>query len=141
MMVLSPKQLTLVSAADASYAKHPNGKSHSGGVVGVLSETICCFGFASLKQPVVAKSVGEAELIAKNKVDDLVEWARELLEELGYAHKKLPMLVDSTCVMQMIKQGTGSFKRANNIKVYYFWLKDLIDLGMLELMYTRQMNW
>jgi hypothetical protein len=136
MMVLSPKQLTLVSAADASYAEHSDGESHSGGVVGVLSDTSCYSGFVSSKQPVVAKPVGEAELIAQNKVGNLVEWARELVEELGYAQKKVPMLIDSMCDMQMIKQGTGSFKRAKHIKVLYFWLKDLIDLGMLELIYT-----
>jgi hypothetical protein len=42
----------------------------------------------SSKQPVVAKLVGEAELIAQNKVGDLVEWARDLLEELGYVQEK-----------------------------------------------------
>jgi hypothetical protein len=120
MMVLSPKHLTLVSAADASYAEHPDGKSHSVVVVGFASDTSCYFGFMSSKQPVVAKLVGEAELIAQNKVGDLVEWARDLLEELGYVQEKVPMLVDSTCVMQMIKQGTGSFKRAKHIKVRYF---------------------
>jgi hypothetical protein len=35
----------------------------------------------------------------------------------------------------MVKQGTGSFKRAKHIKVRFFWLKDLIDLGLLELVY------
>ena len=37
--------------------------------------------------------------------------------------------------MQMVKQGTGSFKRAKHIKFRYFWLKDLIDQGLLELIY------
>jgi hypothetical protein len=64
-----------------------------------------------------------------------VEWAREMLNELGYPQKKVSMLVDSTCAMQMVKQGTGSFKRAKHIKVRYFWLKELIDEGMLELIY------
>jgi hypothetical protein len=63
-----------------------------------------------------------------------VEWAREMLNELGYLQKKVPILV-STCAMQMVKQGTGSFKRAKHIKVRYFWLKELIDEGMLELIY------
>ena len=134
-LVLNPKSMRLVSAADASYAEHPDGKSHSGGVVGFESDTSCYFGFVSSKQPVVAKSAGEAELIAQNKVGDLVEWAREMLDEMGYSQKKVPMLVDSTCAMQMVKQGTGSFKRAKHIKVRYFWLKDLIDKGMLELIY------
>jgi hypothetical protein len=45
-------------------------------------------------------------------------------------------LVDSTCAMQLLKQGTGSFKRAKHIKVQYFWLKDLIEKGLIELVYT-----
>jgi hypothetical protein len=36
----------------------------------------------SCKQPVVAKSAGEAELIGHNKVGDLAEWARQMMEEL-----------------------------------------------------------
>ncbi len=90
----------------------------------------------SCKQPMVAKPSGEADLIAQNKVADLVEWARELLEELGYPQGKVPMQVDSTCAMQMVKQGTGSFKRAKHIKVRFFWLKDLLDQELLELIYT-----
>ncbi|MFN9981749.1 MAG: Ty1/Copia family ribonuclease HI, partial [bacterium] len=99
-------------------------------------DTSCYFGFASAKQPVVAKSVGEAELIAHNKVGDLIEWDSEMLDELGYPQDKVPMLVDSTCAMQLLKQGTGSFKRAKHIKVQYFWLKDLIEKGLIEFVYT-----
>ena len=84
--------------------------------------------------------MNKAELIAQNKVGDLVEWARQLLEELGYEQNKVPMLVDSTCAMQMVKQGTGSFKRVKHIKVRFFWLKELIDQEMLELIY-QLMNW
>ena len=134
-LLLAPKELKLIATADASYAEHVDGKSHSGGTVGFMSDTSCPFAFVSSKQPVVAKSSGNAELIAHNKVADLIEWARELMEELGYPQRKVPMLVDSTCAMQMVKQGTGSFKRAKHIKVRYFWLKDLIDQGLLELIY------
>jgi hypothetical protein len=59
-----------------------------------------------------------------------------MLEELGYVQKKVPLQLDSTCAMQILKHGTGSFKRAKHIKVRYFWLKDLIDQGMIELIYT-----
>jgi hypothetical protein len=94
-LILSPKDMNLVGDANASYAEHPNGKSHSGGVVGFNSDTSCYFGYISSKQPVVAKSAGEAELIAQNKVGDLIEWAQEILQELGYPQKKVPMLTDS----------------------------------------------
>ncbi len=68
-MVLSPKNLNLVSAADVSYAEHPDGKRHSGVVVRFDSDTSCYFAFVSSEQLVVAKSA--------DKVGDLVEWARQ----------------------------------------------------------------
>jgi hypothetical protein len=135
-LILAPKSMKMVASADAAYAEHTDAKSHSGGTVGFESDTACHFAFVSSKQPVIAKSSGEAELIAENKVADTVEWAREALEELGYPQGKVPMLVDSTCAMQMVKQGTGSFKRAKHIKVRFFWLKDLLDQGLLDLIYT-----
>jgi hypothetical protein len=67
---------------------------------------------------------------------DFIEWARALLDELGYPQKKVPMHVDSTCAIQMLNQGTGSFKRAKHIKVRFFWMKDLIDQGLIELIYV-----
>jgi hypothetical protein len=84
---------------------------------------------------VVAKSSGEAELIVENKVGELVEWQIQFMEELGYKQKTVVMHVDSTCAMNMVKNGTGSFKRAKHIKVRYFWLKDLIDEGIIKLEY------
>jgi hypothetical protein len=38
-LVLCPRDMQLVSAADASYALHPDRKSHGGGVVGFSSDT------------------------------------------------------------------------------------------------------
>ena len=92
--------------------------------------------YISGKQPVVAKLSGESELIAENKTGVHVEWSRELVEDLGYPQGCVPMYVDSTCAMQMIKQGTGSFKRVKHIKVRYFWMKDMIEQGQIELIRT-----
>jgi hypothetical protein len=38
-LVLCPRDMQLVSAADASYALHPDRKSHGGGVAGFSSDT------------------------------------------------------------------------------------------------------
>jgi hypothetical protein len=133
--VLAPKSLQVISCADAAYATHADAKSHTGGVVGFESNKSCWTGIISGKQAVVAKSSGEAELIAENKVGDLVEWQIQFMEELGYKQKTVVMRVDSTCAMNMVRNGTGSFKRAKHIKVRYFWLKDLIDEGIIKLEY------
>ncbi len=58
------------------------------------------------------------------------------MEEIVHPQGKVPMFVDSTCSMQIVKQGTGSFRRAKHIKVRYFWLKDLIDIGLIEMIFT-----
>jgi hypothetical protein len=93
-MILAPKSLKMMSASDASYGEHADRKSHSGGVVGFELDTSCHFAYISGKQPVVAKSVGEAELIAENKVGDYIVWSCELLEELGYPQGCVPMELD-----------------------------------------------
>mmetsp|Transcript_10028 Transcript_10028/g.14496 ORF Transcript_10028/g.14496 Transcript_10028/m.14496 type:complete len:166 (-) Transcript_10028:199-696(-) len=126
----------MVSASDASHGEHADGKSHSGGVTGFESDTSCYFVCISGKQLVVAKSVGEAELIAKNKVGDNVVWSCELLDELGYPQECVPMYVVSTCAMKMLKQGTGSFRRAKHIKVRFFWMKELINEGKINLIHV-----
>jgi len=131
--VLAPKSLQVISCADAAYATHADAKSHTGGTVGFESDESCWTGIISGKQSIVAKSTGEAELIAENKVGDLVEWQVQLMEEMGYPQKTVTMFVDSTCAMNMVRNGTGSFKRAKHIKVRYFWLKDLIDAGVIKL--------
>ncbi len=133
--VLAPKSLQVISCADAAYATHADAKSHTGGVVGFESTKSCWTGIISGKQAVVAKSSGEAELIAENKVGDLVEWRIQFMEELGYTQKTVVMHVDSTCAMNMVRNGTGSFKRAKHIKVRYFWLKDLINDGIIKRVY------
>jgi hypothetical protein len=105
-------------------------------VIEFESDAGCNSGFVSSKQPVVAKSASAAELIAFNKVGELVEWARQLLEELGLSQGTVPMHIDSTSAEHIAKMGTGSFKRAQHIKVRYFWLKDLLDDESIELIYT-----
>ena len=49
---------------------------------------------------------------------------------------RIPMYVDSTCAMQMMKQGSRSFKRAKHIEVRFLWMKDLIDEGKIKLIHV-----
>ena len=52
---------TLISAAEASYAEYPDEKNNHGGVVSFELDTSCYIGFMPSKQPVIAKSAGEAK--------------------------------------------------------------------------------
>jgi hypothetical protein len=139
--ILATKSEQVVSGADTAYATHADAKSHTGGVVGFESDRSCWTGVISGKQSIVAKSTGEAELLAEDKVGELVEWKVQLMEELRYPQNTVLMNVDSTCAMNMVRNGTGSFKRAKHIKVHYFLLIDLIDSGTINWYINLQMTW
>ena len=65
-----------------------------------------------------------------------MEWARQFVQELGYAQSTIQIAVDNKCSMRLLEQGTVSFKRAKHIKVRFFWLKDLIDGDEIILVYV-----
>ena len=132
---LRPKSLQLIAMSDASDGINANGRGQTGGVVGFQSDTGSWFAFICKTQPIVAQSSGEAELIAVNTVGNYVEWARQLMEEMGFPQESITVFQDSECSLQMLKKGTGSFKRAKHIKIRWFWLKDLVDSGEIVLSY------
>ena len=135
-LILAPKSLQLIARSDASYAEHKDGRSLTGGCIGFESDTACWFMWVSSKQPVVALSTCECELIAISTIGCGVEWTRQFLQELGQVQLTIEIGVDNKCSMHLLEQGTGSFKRATkHIKVRYFWLKDLIDKGEVVLKY------
>ena len=134
-LILAPKSLQLIARSDASYAEHKDGRSHTGGCIGFESDTACWFMWVSSKQPVVALSTCESELIATSTIGCGVEWGRQFLQELGHVQLTIEIGVDNKCSMHLLEQGTGSFKRAKHIKVRYFWLKDLIDEEEIVLKY------
>jgi hypothetical protein len=137
-MILTPRSLKMIASADGSYGENPDGTSNAGGCVGFESDDQgCWFSTTHCKHPVVTKSACECENVTYNIIGDVVEWAREFLDELGFKQDTVVMEVDSTCAIAMLKQGTGSFKRAKHIRIRWFWLKSLIDDGRLELRYRK----
>ena len=132
-LVLSPKSLQIVATSDASYGETATAHSQTGGTVGFESDTGCWFSFISCKQPFITQSAGEAELVAVNTVGNHADWAIQLMEELGFEQKGIVIYQDSECSLKMLKKGTGSLKRAKHIKVRWFWLKELVDTGIVIL--------
>ena len=110
-LVLAPKTLQIIAKSDASYAEHADGKSHTGGCIGFESDTACWFLWISTKQPVVALSTCESELIATSTVGCGMEWARQFVQELGFTQLPIEIGVDNKCAIHLLVQGTGSFKK------------------------------
>ena len=114
----------------------PTGRVILGVPVGFESDQACWFLWISTKQPVVALSTCESELIAASTIGCSVEWGKQFVQELGFNQLTIELGVDNKCSMHLMAQGTGSFKRAKHIKVRFFWLKDLIDDGDIAIKYV-----
>ena len=134
---LCPTSFAIVASSDASYGEHDDGRSQTGGCVGLQGEGRGSFFiFISSKQPVVAKSSCEAELISGSTVGDYLLWLRYMILQLGYGEQSAILEQDNLSAIGFSQKGRGSFKRSKHIKVRYFWLKGLIDEGILLLKYV-----
>ena len=123
---------------DASYAVHPNKRSHTGSV---LSLGEGCVQASSTKQKINVKSSTEAELVGVDDRIGHVLWCNYFLGAQG--------MEPDTVVFQdnrsaMLLENNGSFssgKRTKHIDVRYFFVKDRVDRGELKIEYcpTDQM--
>ena len=111
--------MQITAYIDASYAVHPDMKSHGGlcitlGEGSVLSK--------SYKIRMNTKSSTEAELIAAS--DNLGEamWLRELLESIGYNPPPVRFLEDNMSTIRLIKNGRPESDASRHISIRYFWI-------------------
>jgi hypothetical protein len=114
--------------ADASFAIHPDGKSHSGltitlGEGSVLSK--------STKQKIVTKSSTEAELVCASDSIPIAYYIRDIINDIG--HETMIILYqDNLGTIQLLKNGSNSL-RTKHINVKYFHLKEKFEDGEIQI--------
>ena len=120
---------------DASYGVHGDGKSHSGALIN-MGDTGAIY-VSSKKQGIVAKASTEAELVALSDCAGQVLFARELIGEMGYPQTK-PTVVhqDNKSTIALIKAGKACSERSRHINIRYFWIKEQVEKGQLQVQYT-----
>ena len=111
--------------ADASYAVHPNMRSHTGGALSMGGGVI--YG-TSTTQKLTSKSSTEAELIGASDVMPQVIWTRFFLEAQGYRVRENIVYQDNKSAILLEKHGrASSSKRTRHINIRYFFVKDRIN--------------
>ena len=120
---------------DAAYGVHMDGKSHTGVSI-VIGEAGPIF-VRSTKQPIVAKSSTEAELIATSDSANQVFHIRNFIIEQGYGDKPATIFQDNLSCMALMAKGKSTSMRTRHIQIRYFWVKERVDNGEAVITHMR----
>ena len=124
--------LSIRSYIDASFAVHPDMRSHSGACITLGKGPVFS---KSSKQKLMSKSSTEAELIGLSDNFPQVIWTRNFLIEQGYDVPPGKVYQDNQSTITMVKKGRSTSERTRHINIRFFFIKDKIDNGELELEY------
>ena len=116
---------------DASFAVHPNMRSHSGGAV-TLGRG--CPIVTSTKQKLNTMSSTESELVGVDDLMPSVLWTRNFLKAQGYKVTENLLYQDNKSAILLEKNGkASSSKRTRHIAIRYYFVTDRIAKGELTV--------
>jgi hypothetical protein len=110
---------------DASYAVHPDMKSHTGGALSLGTGVI--YG-TSKGQKLNTKSSTEAKIVGTDDVMPKILWTLYFLEAQGYKiDEKILYQDNKSSILLLETNGRGSSgKRTRHIDVRYFFIADRV---------------
>jgi hypothetical protein len=126
--------------ADASFAVHPDMKSHTGGIGSLGKGAVVSL---SAKQKLNSTSSTEGELIGASDMMPKVLWTRYFLNAQGYSVEDNILHQDNMSSIKLERNGRASSgKRTRHIHIRYFFIKDRIDGKELRVAYcpTEEMT-
>jgi hypothetical protein len=118
---------------DASFAVHPDMKSHTGGTMSLGKGSVYS---TSRKQRINTKSSTEAELVGVDDGMPLVIWTRNFISAQGYQINDNVVYQDNQSTMLLAKNGRASSgRRTRHVDIRYFFVTDRIKNGELRIEY------
>jgi hypothetical protein len=118
---------------DASFAVHPDFRSHTGGCMMMGRSSI----ISTLhKQKINTKSSTTAELVGVDDMSTMMLWTKLFLEEQGYTIEQNILYQDNKSAMLLEKNGKrSSSQRTRAMNIRYFFITDQIDKGNMQVKY------
>jgi hypothetical protein len=133
LRIQADSQLTTVRAfIDASFAVHPNMRSHTGCVITLGAGAVFV---KSTKQKLTAKSSTEAELIALSDALSQVIWTRNFLEAQGYDMGPATVFEDNLSTIHMVRNGFPTSERTRHVNIRFFFVADRASAGEIKMVY------
>lgn len=118
---------------DASFAVHPDMKSHTGGTLTMGQGAIYS---TSTKHKINTTSSTTSEIVGVHDVLPQILWTRYFMEAQGYGVKESVLYQDNQSAILLEKNGRASSgRRTRHINIRYFFIHDRIDAGELSVAY------
>ena len=118
---------------DASFAAHPDRKSHTGGVLMPGKGAIVA---KSSKQKPNTKSSTEAELVGADDLIVNVIWTRNFLQSQGWGATDNIMYQDNESAIKLEENGkASSTKRTKHLDIKYFFITDRVKSGEVRIVH------
>ena len=140
ILTLSANDLRVLKwYVDASFAVHPDFKSHTGAIMTMGGGAIQSI---SRKQKLNTRSSAEAELVGADDAATMILWTRLFLEAQGYDVKENILYQDNMSTILLENNGKrSSSKRTRALNIRYFFLTDQIEKGNVSVEYcpTKEM--
>ncbi|CAJ1929187.1 unnamed protein product [Cylindrotheca closterium] len=128
-----PHGLSDAAAIDASFAVHPDFRSHTGGVLTMGEGGLQII---SKKQKLNSRSLTEAELIGVDDAATQILWTKLFVEAQGYPVEKNILYQDNKSSILLEKNGRDSAgKRSRALNIRYFFMTDQVKKGNVTIEY------
>lgn len=133
-LVLSVDKIGVVKwFVDASFAVHPDFKSHTGAVMTMGGGAVTSM---SKKQKLNTRSSTSAELVGVDDVMTMILWNKLFIEAQGYIIKKNILYQDNKSSILLEVNGRKSAgKRSRALNIRYFFVTDQVAKGNLTIEY------
>ena len=127
--ILPPKVHTFI---DASFAVHPDKRSHTGVCATLGTGMFYC---KSTAQKCNATSSCQSELIALSKGLQQSLWTASFLEAQGYNREPVTVYQDNQSTIKLVENGRSNSELTRHIEIGYFWVHDLVKRGLVTVQY------
>lgn len=126
--------LTVQAYVDASYAVHPDMRSHTGSIITLGRGAVFC---KSSKQKLNVKSSTEAELVGLSDSLSQVFWTRNFLAAQGFDMRK-PAIVhqDNKSAIFLAEKGYPASSNTKHMDIRYFYVANRIERGEAKIVHT-----
>jgi len=141
LRLYSHEGVKLFATVDASYACHPDFKSHSGCTLHIGKDSASLITI-SKKQKITADSSTSAEFIATHLIAKEIMWARNLLKSVGYPQEEPTTLFeDNMSTIAMIKNKSNG-KKTKHIEVRYNLIREQVEKMVIKMQHlsTKEMT-